>query len=467
MATSESRPLVMICAATYWHGTTMLDHHLARELARYADVIYLDPPTSFLTKWRNPAAGEASRRPRYEQVQDGITVVRPRVNPLMERRGGKLLALALTRLAMLRAARRFRPRPVHAVVLLSLNPLLGVLRERFRVFYASDDLAAGAELMGITDPHLAARAIRLPRQADVVAAVSATLVESLRAEGVPALLIPNGVQVEHFATAATVAPATDIAGLGPRLVGFVGHLGDRIDVDLIAAVADRQCTVVLVGPWPRSSRSGPLATLMERPNVHWVGPRSYAELPAVLAAAEVWMLPYADSEFNRASFPLKLLEYLAAGRRVVATDLPAVQWLDSELIVTAAGAKGFAAAVESELSRPWAVGEAAARTAFAAGHGWPERVRVLAERLFLTGPPDPPTRAAKPLTTTPNPNAIPAQSPSPALSPAAGPNPASSGASPASSSASQGQTQAPSQTQSQGPIPSPTPEPDPSPSRSN
>jgi len=191
---------------------------------------------------------------------------------------------------------------------------------------------------------------------------------------------------------------------------------------------------------------------MERPNVHWVGPRSYAELPAVLAAAEVWMLPYADSEFNRASFPLKLLEYLAAGRRVVATDLPAVQWLDSELIVTAAGAKGFAAAVESELSRPWAVGEAAARTAFAAGHGWPERVRVLAERLFLTGPPDPPTRAAKPLTTTPNPNAIPAQSPS---------------ASPASASASQGQTQAPSQTQSQGPIPSPTPEPDPSPSRSN
>src|SRR5690349_17050047 len=95
----------MICAATFWNGPTMLDHHLARELAGYADVIYLDPPTSALTRWRNPHASAAAAGPQTEPVGPGITVVRPRVNPLMERRVGKPLALALTRRTMRRAVK--------------------------------------------------------------------------------------------------------------------------------------------------------------------------------------------------------------------------------------------------------------------------------------------------------------------------------------------------------------------------
>lgn len=392
MLDTEPQPLVMICAATYWHGPTMLDHHVARELARYADVIYLDPPTSFLTKWRNPVAGEASQLPWYERVAPGITVFRPRVNPLMERRWGKPLALALVRRTMRRAAARYGSRPVHAVVLMSLNPLFGVLGERFRVFYASDDLTAGAGLMGIHDHGLAAQAVGLPRQADVVAAVSPPLVERLWADGIDALLIPNGVDVAHFARTTTTQAAADLETIGPRVVGFVGHLGDRIDLDLVAAVADRDCSVLLVGPRQRGACRGGLERLLQRPNVHWVGPRPYAELPAVLAAADVWMLPYGDSDFNRASFPLKILEYLAAGRRVVATDLPAVRWLDTDLIEIASTPAMFADRVASSLNHPLTSGESSRRTAFAAGHGWSERVRPLAARIDLKHRIDVPAR---------------------------------------------------------------------------
>lgn len=381
---SEVRPLVMICAATYWHGITMLDHHLARQLARYAEVIYLEPPTSFLTRWRNPAAGEAARRPWREAVSRDITVIRPRVNPLMERRIGKPLALALTRRTMLRAVRGYGSRRVHAVVLMSLNPLFAVLGERFRVFYATDDLAAGAGLMGIQDRGLADRAVRLPRQADIVVAVSPPLVDRLRADGVTTVLIPNGVEAEHFAPSPATRAAGDLVALGPRRVGFVGHLGDRIDLDLVVAVADRDCTVVLVGPLQRAATgTGRLEQLLQRPNVHWTGPRPYAELPSVLAAADVWMLPYSDSEFNRASFPLKLLEYLAAGRRVVATDLPAVRWLDTDFIDCASTPESFADAVEAALDRPLTRAESAGRAAYAARHSWAERIRPLADRLGL------------------------------------------------------------------------------------
>jgi glycosyltransferase involved in cell wall biosynthesis len=377
----------MICAATFWHGTTMLDHHLARELTRYAEVIYLDPPTSVLTKWRNPAAAKASQGPWLERVAAGITVARPRVNPLMERRIGKPLALALTRRTMRRAVRQLGSRPVHAVVLPSLNPLFDVLAERYRVFYASDDLVAGAGLMGIRDPALARQAARLPQQADVVAAVSQPLVDDLRSVGVDALLIPNGVDVEHFATTLTATPSAEVTAKldgARRVVGFVGHLGDRIDAELLAAVADRDCTVLLVGPRQRTSTPGLLDALLARPNVCWVGPQDYADLPSVLAAADVWMVPYGDSDFNRASFPLKLLEYLAAGRRVVATDLPAVRWLDTDLVSVATTAAGFADAVQAAFAEPLTAAESALRIEFASRHGWSERVRLLAMSIALT-----------------------------------------------------------------------------------
>jgi teichuronic acid biosynthesis glycosyltransferase TuaH len=379
----DLRPLVVICAATYWHATTMLDHHLARELATYAEVVYLEPPTSFLTRWRSLAGGEASVRPWRERVEHSITVIRPRVNPLMEQRLGKPLALALTRRTMRRAVGGYGTRPVRAVVLMSLNPLFDVLGEQFRVFYASDDLAAGASLMGINDPALVRQAVRLPRRADVVVAVSPPLVDRLRKDGVEALLIPNGVYVQHFAAAASSEPAADLVALGPRRVGFVGHLGDRIDADLVAAVAERGCTVLLVGPRQRTATPGRLEALLRRPNVHWVGRRPYAQLPSVLAAADVWMLPYGDSEFNRASFPLKLLEYLAAGRRVVATDLPAVRWLDTGLVDVARTPADFADAVEAALRRPLTAAESARRIDFATAHGWPERIRPLAARIGL------------------------------------------------------------------------------------
>jgi teichuronic acid biosynthesis glycosyltransferase TuaH len=374
----------------------MLDHHLARELTRYADVIYLDPPTSFLTRLRNPAAAKAADGPALEAVEPGVVVARPRVNPLMERRIGKPLATFLTRRTMRRAVRAAQfagmsvpgRRPVHAVVLPSLNPLFGAVGERHKVFWASDDLVAGAGLMGIDDPALRRRASELPRQADVVAAVSPLLVEDLQRLGVPAVLVPNGVDVEHFSATLTTSPAADLTALvadaGGRAVGFVGHLGDRIDIDLVAAVADRGITVLLVGPVQRTADPARMDALLAHPNVRPVGARPYADLPAVLAATDVWLLPYGDSRFNQASFPLKTLEYLAAGRRVVATDLPAVRWLDTELVSVAGGPAEFADAVETALATPVPATERQERISFAAGHGWSDRVRRLAERIDLT-----------------------------------------------------------------------------------
>ncbi len=110
--------------------------------------------------------------------------------------------------------------------------------------------------------------------------------------------------------------------------------------------------------------------LRRRPNVRWVGPKPFDALPGYLRLIDVGIVPYTGSAFNRSSFPLKTLEYLAAGRAVVATDLPAIRWLATDLVCIAAGPASFADQVDRLLAQPRTPAVLACRQAFAARHSW-------------------------------------------------------------------------------------------------
>jgi teichuronic acid biosynthesis glycosyltransferase TuaH len=98
---------------------------------------------------------------------------------------------------------------------------------------------------------------------------------------------------------------------------------------------------------------------------------------------DVGLTPYADSAFNRASFPLKTLEYLAAGRGAVVTPLPAHRWLDTDLIAVAAGRNAFVGRVREALATPRTGELVAERRAFARRHSWRSRAARIAELLHL------------------------------------------------------------------------------------
>jgi teichuronic acid biosynthesis glycosyltransferase TuaH len=90
-------------------------------------------------------------------------------------------------------------------------------------------------------------------------------------------------------------------------------------------------------------------------------------------------VPYRDSAFNRGSFPLKTLEYLAAGRPVVATDLPAIRWLGTDLVCVAAEPRLFAERVDCMLREPGSQRLIERRQAFAAEHSWARRAEDFSE----------------------------------------------------------------------------------------
>jgi len=100
----------------------------------------------------------------------------------------------------------------------------------------------------------------------------------------------------------------------------------------------------------------------------------------------VGLVPYADSAFNRGSFPLKTLEYLAGGRATIATDLPSVRWLSTDL-VTRASSEQFAGAVEMALSIPTDPAVVDSRRAFARTHDWDQRAREFGAAIGIRPPP--------------------------------------------------------------------------------
>ncbi|WP_141233832.1 glycosyltransferase [Geodermatophilus saharensis] len=241
---------------------------------------------------------------------------------------------------------------------------------------------AGADLLGVPRARLARQERATLRGADAVAAVSPVLAERLAEGGRRVHLVPNGCAPEAYADVDDAPLPTDVS-LRPPVAGFVGFLNDRIELTLLEAVADAGISLLLVGPQASGHRSDRVHALAARPNVCWVGARAFEELPGYLRLIDVGLTPYADTAFNRASFPLKTLEYLAAGRPVVSTPLPATEWLDTDLIRTAIEPADFAAQVVALSTSGRIPEQVRARRAFAGSHSWAARAEALEALLSL------------------------------------------------------------------------------------
>ena len=373
--------LTIICAGTSWDGIWFPEKHIADRLTAYGPVLWVDPPVSPLSPRRNPDVAASLEEPRLRLVRPGLARLTPVVLPGMRRPGMQLVTELLARRA-LHAAVASLGCTVRAVVVACPDVLFGECREQLRVVYATDDFVAGAALMGVGVAHVRRNERRLAEQADLVVGASQSLVDHWSALGRSAVLVANGCDDSLFATTdeATLPGDVDL----PRpIAGFIGHLSDRIDVALLEAVAATGRSLLLVGPRQPTFELARVERLLALPNVRWVGPKPFEALPSYMRVIDVGLTPYAGSDFNKASFPLKTLEYLAGGRDVVATDLPAVRWLGSPLITVASGAEQYAAAVVRALDEPRTPVLIAERRALAARHSWSARTAEFAAALGL------------------------------------------------------------------------------------
>jgi UDP-galactopyranose mutase len=206
--------------------------------------------------------------------------------------------------------------------------------------------------------------------ADVVFTGGQSLYESKRHKHPNVYAFPSSVDVAHFARArqATGEPA-DQAPIGRPRLGFFGVIDERFDADLIGAAAALrpEWHFVLIGPIVKIDP----ATLPRAAGVHYLGSKSYTELPSYIAGWNVALLPFARNEATRFISPTKTPEYLAAGRPVVSTSIKDVVRPYGELGLAriADTPAEFVAAIEGALTeRPEARQRAA--DAFLARLSW-------------------------------------------------------------------------------------------------
>lgn len=308
------------------HGT---DRRMAREMERHAHILWVDPPLSLATSAKRRLGAARTIGPVLSVLSDRITRLTPTALPGKTRFGARTTTAPLVRAQVRWALRRTGIEPF-AVIATSFQGALGQWGSGvIRALHGTDDYVAGAELMGLSASRLRAQERRTVARADVVTALSPPLAErwsALRGEPVP--VIPNGCTP---VTASQLALPPTIRDLPRPVVGLVGRLNGRVDMDIVEAIADAGFSLLIVGPHDARWEPSRFSALTARPQVQYVGRVPEEDAPAYIAATDIGITPYLDSPFNRASFPLKTLDYLSAGRPAVSTSLPAGQWLLDDL----------------------------------------------------------------------------------------------------------------------------------------
>jgi len=226
--------------------------------------------------------------------------------------------------------------------------MIGAFDERAVVYDCMDELSK----FRFAPTALVDRERYLMAQADVVFAGGFKLSQSKAKYHANVHFFGCGVDVAHFATAraADVQVPREIASLTRPVIGYYGVIDERIDYELLRTLAASlpEAELVMVGPVVKVDPS----ELPQGRNIHWLGQRQYAELPAHVKGFDVCLMPFALNEATEYINPTKTLEYMAAGKPIVSTAVSDVVHNFTPVVAVAHSRAQFAQEVRAALESP-------------------------------------------------------------------------------------------------------------------
>jgi len=224
-------------------------------------------------------------------------------------------------------------------------PLLQGLNPSKIVYDCMDELA----MFKNAPKQLLQRESALLNMADVVFTGGPSLYQSKRDRHANAHCFSSSVDAKHFRQAQDRSIShPDQAHIPHPRLGFYGVIDERLDVELVSKMADAhpEWQIVMVGPVVKIDP----ATLPKQPNVHYMGQRTYDQLPKFLAGWDVCLLPFAMNDSTKFISPTKVLEYMAAELPAVSTPITDVKVPYGDVVAVAATAEEFIAACERQLA---------------------------------------------------------------------------------------------------------------------
>lgn len=348
----ENRDIVYF-GSNDWNATVRTStHQLARKLARRNRVLYVDSLglrsprlvgkdvrrivsklASFFEGWR---VYESPNLYGFVPVSVPLHHLSP-----IRRLNRSILASSLHRIMR----QLHFEKPVLWMFNPNLGELIGHLGEEISIYYCIDDYASF--------PHVHAEAIRrmerdLLRKVDVAFVSAPSLLDERKDVNANTHLSPHGVDFEHFSS---VSPGEGTLFERNRsvkrpVVGYFGLIADPwVDRDLLLHLARKmpEVSIVLIGEVQMD-----LETLRNQPNVYILGPVPYDELPRAAIGFDVCIIPFQTNRVTTKANPIKAYEYLAMGKPVVSTPIPALQNM-AEVVRFGSDGPGFLAQVRDAL----------------------------------------------------------------------------------------------------------------------
>jgi glycosyltransferase involved in cell wall biosynthesis len=373
----------MLCFGHDWSGDPLSKTHLMRLFARDNRVLWINS-----IGYRTPQASARDLRRAInklkavaepvKEVEKNIFVLNPLAIPAYGLPWMRRINRELLRVQIFRAMRRLGfERPINWVFNPTASVVAGSLGEELLVYYCVDEFTAfsdaGTRSMIELEDQLIGRS-------DLVIVSAARLLASKSGKNPRTVLVRHGVDYDHFRKA--LLPETkvpdEISKLPRPIIGYFGLMAaDWIDVDLLEHVARHFAggSLVLLGKVTTD-----MSRLTSLPNVHLLGRKPFADLPAYSKGFDVAILPFPISEVTLNANPLKVREYLAAGLPVVSTKIPEVEVLGLARI--AETKEDFARAIEEALGDP---GPRALRSDAMKKESWEGRVEEVRQHVAALG----------------------------------------------------------------------------------
>lgn len=294
---------------------------IARTLAKSNEIIYITslglrlprPTLSDLNKIARRGRAFATNRHR---VVGNARVVTPIALPLYH-------SLAFTRFSAWLVYRQLRHLgifPVSADTILwfalpTAGPILDFLDTPNFFYYAADRHRA---YPGASRGVIQCCEETLARKARFCVASSELMASELRSLNPNSYYVDHGVDFGHFCLNSAVPP-DDLARIPRPIIGYLGGITPWVDEEALTTLAARRAdwSLVLIGPDYIN-----LSRRLKLPNVYFLGPRSYMDVPRYLAGFDVCLLPRKTEEWELYANPLKILEYFCVGRPIVSSALP-------------------------------------------------------------------------------------------------------------------------------------------------
>lgn len=264
-------------------------------MAKQGSVLFIEEPLPFSPEEENTA--------HIYKVNDAITVLQPRVRHITD---------------IKEVFRNMPPISANLGWLYSpaFTPLLGVFSMNKIVYDCMDELT----LFRGADPTLVEQEKQLLSIANLVFTGGKRLYESKREAHGNVHCFPSSVDHAHFRKALNgIAVPEDMNFHRQPVIGYYGVIDERIDMSLLedAAKLLPNATFVMIGPMAKISHED----LAKGPNIHYLGMRSYDELPNYLKKFDIAMMPFAMNEATHFISPTKTLEYMAAYKPIISTPV--------------------------------------------------------------------------------------------------------------------------------------------------